>query len=278
MAGAEPVALPDGVTPGKVIAVHLNYHSRAAQRGRVPTEPSYFLKPPSSLSAGGDVVRPRGTELLAFEGEIAVIIGARARNVSPEEAGRTSAGTRRPTTSGCTTSAGPTAAPTCWPRARTASRRSARRMAAEGVDPTTLHITTHRQRRGAPGRDRRRPDLHLRQLVADLSRFMTLEPGDVILTGTPAGANVVGPGDVVEVKLDGAGTVTSTIVEAGAELGSVRRDAEGHRRGARVCHRRHHRPATARGAERRRRRRAAAGLDRDADGAARPAAGSRPRS
>src|SRR5450755_1783544 len=72
--------------PGKVIAVHLNYRSRAAQRGRVPTEPSYFLKPPSSVSAGGDVVRPQGCELLAYEGEIAVIIGRAARGVALEEA------------------------------------------------------------------------------------------------------------------------------------------------------------------------------------------------
>ena len=67
--------------------MHLNYHSRAAQRGRVPTEPSYFLKPTTSLSGGGEVVRPQGTELLAFEAEIAVIIGTRARNVTPQEAG-----------------------------------------------------------------------------------------------------------------------------------------------------------------------------------------------
>jgi regulator of RNase E activity RraA len=55
-------------------------------------------------------------------------------------------------------------------------------------------------------------------LIADLSRFMTLEPADVILTGTPAGANVVQPGDVVEVTLEGAGSVTSTVVEAAGEL------------------------------------------------------------
>ncbi len=75
MAGIEPLALPDGLIPGKVIGVHLNYHSRAAQRGRVPTEPSYFIKATTALSGGGDVVRPPGTELLAFEAEIAVIIG-----------------------------------------------------------------------------------------------------------------------------------------------------------------------------------------------------------
>ena len=66
--------------------VHLNYRTRAAERGRTPRVPSYFLKPPSSLGGDGDpVVRPRGTELLDFEGEIAVVIGTRARGVAPED-------------------------------------------------------------------------------------------------------------------------------------------------------------------------------------------------
>ena len=84
--GVVPSTLPDGLVPSKVIAVHLNYHSRAAQRGRVPAQPSYFVKPPSSVSSGGEVVRPQGTELLAYEGEIAVIIGRRARDVAPDQA------------------------------------------------------------------------------------------------------------------------------------------------------------------------------------------------
>src|SRR5688572_16804028 len=71
-------ALP--VRPGKVIAVHINYPSRAAQRGRTPEQPSYFLKPATSLSpSGSPIERPAGTELLAFEGEIALIIGTEAR-------------------------------------------------------------------------------------------------------------------------------------------------------------------------------------------------------
>ncbi len=80
--------LPDGLTPTKVVGVHLNYRSRAEQRGRMPTEPSYFLKPPSSISDGGPVVRPQGTELLASEGEIAVIIGTSVRNATLEDAQR----------------------------------------------------------------------------------------------------------------------------------------------------------------------------------------------
>ena len=86
-----------GLNPSKIIAVHLNYESRAAQRGRVPAAPSYFLKPPSSLAGDGDpIVRPQGIELLTFEGEVALIIGRAARGVSPEQArSRTSAGMRR---------------------------------------------------------------------------------------------------------------------------------------------------------------------------------------
>src|SRR5579875_749273 len=72
---------PDGVSPSKILAVHLNYRSRAAQRGAVPTHPSYFLKATTTLSTGGPVVRPRGTELLVPEGEIALIIDHDVREV-----------------------------------------------------------------------------------------------------------------------------------------------------------------------------------------------------
>jgi len=78
-------ALPS--RPGKIIAVHLSYASRADQRGRRPAHPSYFLKPSSSVAGSGGVVeRPAGTELLAFEGEIALVIGTTARRVPSEAA------------------------------------------------------------------------------------------------------------------------------------------------------------------------------------------------
>ena len=73
--------------PGKIIAIHLSYASRADQRGRRPAAPSYFFKPASSVAAsGGTVERPAGTELLAFEGEIALVIGTPARRVSLDDA------------------------------------------------------------------------------------------------------------------------------------------------------------------------------------------------
>ncbi|MGZ4351557.1 MAG: fumarylacetoacetate hydrolase family protein [Frankiaceae bacterium] len=210
--------LPDGLTPGKVIGVHLNYHSRAAQRGRVPTEPSYFLKPTTSLSAGGDVVRPQGTELLAFEAEIAVIIGTRARNVTPEEAGRHIGWYAPANDFGLHDFRWADRGSNVMAKGQDGYAPLGPAMPAQGVDPVTLHLTGTVN--GELRQDTTGADLifTFAQLVADLSRFMTLEPGDVILTGTPAGANVVAPGDVVEVTLEGAGSVTSTIVDATSEL------------------------------------------------------------
>jgi 5-oxopent-3-ene-1,2,5-tricarboxylate decarboxylase/2-hydroxyhepta-2,4-diene-1,7-dioate isomerase len=72
--------------PGKIVAVHASYRSRAAERGTMPAWPSYFLKPSSSLAESGDpVARPPGCELLAFEGEVALVIGRRARRISPTD-------------------------------------------------------------------------------------------------------------------------------------------------------------------------------------------------
>ena len=82
---AVPSFLPNH--PGKMIAVHVAFESRAAQRGRRPKYPSYFIKATSTLAESDGVVeRPAGTELLAFEGEVALIIGKPARNVSLDKA------------------------------------------------------------------------------------------------------------------------------------------------------------------------------------------------
>ena len=81
----QPLTEQTGLTPGTVYAVHLSYLSRAQQRGRIPATPSYFMKSAGSLAGNGAVVRPEGTELLAFEGEIVAVIGTEARNVSPED-------------------------------------------------------------------------------------------------------------------------------------------------------------------------------------------------
>lgn len=195
----------DGIaTPGKVIAVHLNYPSRAAQRGRTPATPSYFLKPSSSLAATGDTLeRPAGTELLAFEGEIALVIGEPARRVSPADGWRHVASVTAANDFGVYD-------------LRSADKGSNLRskggdgftpigpelIPAAAVAPDGLRVRTWVN--GELMQEDTSDTLlfPFGQLVADLSQLMTLETGDVILTGTPAGSSVVLPGDVVEVEVD----------------------------------------------------------------------------
>jgi 2-keto-4-pentenoate hydratase/2-oxohepta-3-ene-1,7-dioic acid hydratase in catechol pathway/regulator of RNase E activity RraA len=190
--------------PGKIVALHLNYPSRIAQRGRTPAHPSFFLKPPSSVAATGDAIeRPAGTELLAFEGEIALIIGTRVRRVDPDEGWAAVIGVTaandwgvydlRAADKGSNlrnkggdgfTPLGPTVIP------------------AAAVDPAALRIRTWLN--GELVQDDTTADLvfPFGLLVSDLSQLITLEPGDVILTGTPAGSSVASPGDIVEVEVD----------------------------------------------------------------------------
>ncbi|GAA5165908.1 hypothetical protein GCM10023321_56530 [Pseudonocardia eucalypti] len=191
-----------GERPGKVIAVHLNYRSRAAQRGRTPTEASYFLKPSSSLAGDGAVTRPEGTELLAFEGEIALVIGQPARHVRPDEGWAHV---------GWVTAANDLGLHDLRAADRGSNVRSKggdgftplglALLPAAGLDPRGLRLRTWLD--GAPVQDDTSENLlfDFGHLVADLSRMITLERGDVILTGTPAGASVARPGQVIEVEV-----------------------------------------------------------------------------
>jgi 5-oxopent-3-ene-1,2,5-tricarboxylate decarboxylase/2-hydroxyhepta-2,4-diene-1,7-dioate isomerase len=211
--------LPAGLRPTKVLAVHLNYGSRAEQRGRLPSEPSYFLKPPSSICDGGPVERPRGAELLAYEGEIAVIVGARVRAASVADA-QAAIGWYAPANDfGVHDFRWADRGSNVLSKGHDGYTPMGPAVAADDVDPATLRLRTRVN--GEVVQDAATDELlfGFAELIADLSRFMTLERGDVILTGTPAGTGVVTPGDVVEVELVGLGSsVRSTVVEAEREL------------------------------------------------------------
>ncbi|MEV1129972.1 fumarylacetoacetate hydrolase family protein [Agromyces sp. NPDC049794] len=216
-------------TPGKIIAVHLNYRSRAAQRGRTPAAPSYFLKPASSVAASDSTLeRPTGTELLAFEGEIALIIGEPARRVSPEDGWKHVASVTAANDFGLydlraadkgsnVRSKGGDGFTPLGPLA----------ISATSVDPAGLRVRTWVN--GSLVQDDTSDTLlfPFGQLIADLSQLMTLETGDIILTGTPAGSSVVVPGDVVEVEVDApdapgapsTGRLITTITEGTVPFG-----------------------------------------------------------
>jgi len=190
--------------PGKIIAIHLSYASRADQRGRRPAAPSYFLKPSSSVAASGSTIeRPAGTELLAFEGEIALVIGTPARRVSLADAWSHVAWVTAANDFGL------------YDLRENDRGSNVRSKGGDGftpigpglVDARTVSPADLRIRVWVNG-DLAQSDttagvlFPLPQLIADLSQHLTLEAGDVILTGTPAGSSVVEPGDVVEVEVD----------------------------------------------------------------------------
>ncbi|WP_045253134.1 fumarylacetoacetate hydrolase family protein [Microbacterium foliorum] len=197
--------------PGKIIAIHLSYASRADQRGRRPAAPSYFFKPASSVGvSGGTVERPAGTELLAFEGEIALVIGTPARHVTLDQAWAHV---------GWVTASNDLGLYDLRANDKGSNVRSKggdgytplgpELIDARAVDPGALRV------RAWVNGELRQDDttagliFPLAQLVADLSQHFTLETGDVILTGTPAGSSVIVPGDVVEIEVNAPDAVGS---------------------------------------------------------------------
>lgn len=212
--------------PGKLIAVHLNYRSRLAERGKEVAHPSYFLKAPTTLSEHGrDLVRPAGCELLQMEAEVALVIGERTHRVLESEAWSCVAWVT------AANDAGITDLQYADPGSNVHSKSfdgltpvGPRLIPADGLDPDGFRL------RGWVGdrlvQDADRDDLvfGFPYLVADLSRVMTLEPGDVILTGTPRGSTVVEPGETASVEVTHASGATSgrlanvVVAEPGDEL------------------------------------------------------------
>lgn len=202
------------VTPSKIICVHLNYSSRVKELlTKLPPAPTYFHKPVSSLNAHGSaVIRPRGCKWLNYEGEVGIVIGRTARNISPAEAGDYIRGYTvandyglhdfRDTDSGSMLRV--KGADTLCPLGPGI---------VEGWDFRGKRIRTivNGEVRQDGNTDEMEWDMHY--LVADIARTITLKPGDVLLSGTPAISRTVYPGDVVEVEVEGLGVLRNHIVE-----------------------------------------------------------------
>jgi 5-oxopent-3-ene-1,2,5-tricarboxylate decarboxylase/2-hydroxyhepta-2,4-diene-1,7-dioate isomerase len=209
----DAVHLPP-VEPTKVLAVHLNYRSRVEEfMAKLPPAPTYFQKPTTALNAhGGAVIRPPGLKYLNFEGEIAIVIGKECKGVGPEEAGRYIAGYTVANDYGLhdfrDTDAGS--------MLRVKGSDTLCPLGPGLVDDWDFHdkiitTTVNGEVRQQASTAEMEWDMHY--LVADLARTITLLPGDVILSGTPAGSRSVEPGDVVSVTVEGLGTLTNHIVE-----------------------------------------------------------------
>lgn len=207
------------VEPTKIIACHLNYRSRVEEfMTQLPPAPTYFHKPTTALNSHkGDVVRPKRCSYLNFEGEIAIVIGEKAFNIGTDEAAHFIAGYAIANDYGLhdfrDTDAGS--------MLRVKGSDTLCPIGPGLVTDWDFHDRQIRtlvngEVRQAASTAEMQWDMHY--LVADIARTITLLPGDVILSGTPAGSRPVEPGDVVSVEVDGLGTLTNTIVEGAIEI------------------------------------------------------------
>lgn len=199
--------------PTKIICVHLNYSSRVDEfMTKLPAAPTYFHKPITALTGHrSDVVRPEGCEWLNYEGEIAIIIGKTCRNIAPDEADDYIAGYSVSNDYGLhdfrDTDAG----------------SMLRVKGSDTLCPVGPALVSDWDFRGKriqtivngevrqdASTDEMKWDMHY--LIADIARTITLVPGDILLSGTPANSRTVYPGDVVTVSVEGLGELTNTIV------------------------------------------------------------------
>ncbi len=205
--------------PGKIVCVGRNYAEHARELGNeVPVEPLLFLKPSTSIIGDGEpIVIPEQSRQVEFEGEIGVVIGTRLRSGDRQSA--------------IAAIAGVVAANDVT--ARDLQRRDGQWTRAKGFDtfcpvgpvnaaPASLEALTlvtrvngtERQRASAGSMTFDIPDL-----LVYITSVMTLEPGDLVLTGTPSGVGPLTPGDEVEVEIVGVGRVKNPVV--GAAAGAV---------------------------------------------------------
>ena len=214
------------IEPRQVLATHLTYRSRCVEykMTRIPDYPAFFIKPLNSVSHhNATVARPRGCKFLNYEGEVAIVIGKRCKNVSIEEALDYVAGYTICNDFGLH-------------EFRHADRGAMVRVKgqdgfgpmgpflvdAADVDPNTMMLRTYVNgemvQEANVGQDLM---FSFAYQVADLSRVITLEANDVILSGTPANSRPVQVGDVVEVEVSGIGRLRNTIVELDYDLKPV---------------------------------------------------------
>ena len=199
------------ITPSKIVCVGRNYVAHAKELGNeVPERPMLFLKPPSAIIGNGEaIVLPRASSRVEYEGEIGVVIGTRMRRASAADAVRGIGGF---TCVNDVTARDLQKGDGQWGRAKGFDTFCPVGPAtANGLDWRTLEVITRVngvERQRAPS-----SDMHFRlpELLSYISHVMTLMPGDIIATGTPAGVGPLAAGDVVDVEIPGVGILSNPV-------------------------------------------------------------------
>jgi 2-keto-4-pentenoate hydratase/2-oxohepta-3-ene-1,7-dioic acid hydratase in catechol pathway len=215
---------PSSLRPTKILCVGRNHAAHARELGNdLPAEPLFFLKPPSALVGPGEpILLPPGVGEVHFEGEVAFVVGVRCRNVPVSEGWQVlshllpfndvTARTLQRADGQWTRAKGfDTFAPAGAPVSLAALAAGAGGAPDPVRDPASVHVETR-----VNGDLRQRGHLgqlafSVPELVAWISRVMTLEPGDLLVTGTPEGVGPLAPGDRVEVRIPGVGTLSNPV-------------------------------------------------------------------
>lgn len=199
------------VIPSKVVCVGLNYRAHAAEmRHPLPAEPVLFLKPPTAcVGPGAPILLPPASRRVEHEAELAVVMGQRARALTPEQAAAAVLGL---TCANDVTARDLQARDGQWTRAKSFDTFCPfGPWVVTGLDPRDLLVEAFVN--GTRRQSARTSDLVCGafELVSFVSRVMTLLPGDLILTGTPAGVGPLSPGDTVEVRVEGVGSLVNPV-------------------------------------------------------------------
>lgn len=220
----EDVRLVAPVIPrSKVVAIGRNYAAHAAEFGHsVPSEPMTFLKPNTSVIGPGEpIVYPRQTQAVDHEGELAVVIGRICRDVPVERVAEVIFGY---TCANDVSARDLQESDKQWGRAKGFDTFCplgpwiTTHLSVDEASDLGLRVTVSRDGQTIERQDSTTANLvhGIAELVAFVSSFTTLLPGDVILTGTPEGVGRIEPGDVVNVEIEGLGTLSNPVVAADA--------------------------------------------------------------
>lgn len=206
------------VAPSKIVCVGRNYRDHAAELGNeVPREPLLFLKPPSSLLGSGGTVRlPAASKRVDYEGELGIVIGRRCRNIGPKEDVRQYI--RGYVCVNDVTARDLQKSDGQWTRGKGFDTFCpVGPIVSDEIDPAggapvtvTTHVNGELKQTGSTA------DFifGIPELLRYITAFCTLEPGDLIPTGTPAGVSSVAPGDRIQVAIKGLGVLENRVQPA----------------------------------------------------------------
>lgn len=201
------------VTPSKIVAVGKNYYDHALEfDSEIPESPIIFLKPPTSvINPGDNIVRPIISQRVDYEGELAIVVGKKARNVAAADYKKYVLGY---TILNDVTARDLQKKDGQWARAKGFDTFAPiGPVITDEIDAEKVNIETRLNGKVVQSSNTKKFLFKLGQVFEFVTRFMTLLPGDVISTGTPEGVGPMVAGDIVEVTVEGIGTLKNTVVD-----------------------------------------------------------------